>query len=108
MVLIRPFTQIPSEALAHHVELDHPAGVAAACVLSGHAAKLPIPHCLNLESRTATVSTLFLVREKPPTKKLQSYESSSIKTTCLGKAVQGEEAEVWNTAVIPFMDQRRF
>lgn len=107
MVLIRPFTQIPSEALAHCVELDHPAGVAAARVLSGHAAKLPIPHGLNLESRTATVSTLFLGRGKPLTKELQSYESFSIKT-CPGKAVWDEEAEVWSTAVIPFMNQRCF
>lgn len=28
------FTQIPSEALAHHVQSDHPAGRAVACLLS--------------------------------------------------------------------------
>lgn len=62
----------------------------------------------SVESHCYSINTVSGERKKPLTKKLQSYESSSIKTTCLGKAVWGEEAEVWSTAVIPFMDQRRF
>lgn len=50
MGLTEPFNQIPSEDLAHRVELDHPAGQKVACLLPVNTSRRPITHFLYLES----------------------------------------------------------
>lgn len=98
--LTEPFTQIPSEAFAHRVKSDHPAGRTVACLLSIRTTRQPFPHYLYLESHTL-VSTHFWVRWKLWQRSYSVTRGPVARTCCPGKAVWGEEAEVWSAAVIP-------